>query len=230
MKESFDFSLMDFLAYLFPGTMMILVIAAVIRISPFKYLLYQIPLSFVVGVIMIACAYCVGVSISSAMASVEGLFLKYFRLSDPTARVELEGFESDVIDAFAKVFGDRGSWSTNHFLLARTLVCEKMPRCAAVIERQASLRQLRRNIVIPVLCLGIVGTITGVKVFLTSPNHRYWGAFLIPVSLFSCYLIARGLIKNGMHSNRRREMREVCFGLLTYNHGAMAPLPEKTSI
>lgn len=218
MKDSFDFSLMDFLAYLFPGTMMILVVTVLIRISPFRPLLYQIPLNFVVGVILIASAYCVGVSISSAMASIEGPLLRYLDLSDPIEVIPLKKFDKDVHNAFAQTFGDHGIWSKEHFYLARTLVCEKLPRCAATIERQASLRQIRRNLVMPVLFLGIVGAIAGLRTLLTNADCAYWGAILIPLSLAGSYFVARALIKNGMHANRNREMRDVCSGLLVYFH------------
>src|SRR5688572_26957624 len=119
MKDSFDFSLMDFLAYLFPGTMMILVITVLIRISPFGHLLYQIPLNLIVGVILIASAYCVGVTVSSATASIEGPLLRYFHLSDPVEVIPLSKFDHDVNNAFAQAFGDHGAWSRDHFYLAR---------------------------------------------------------------------------------------------------------------
>lgn len=216
MKDSFDFSLMDFLAYLFPGTMMILVIAVFIRISPFRGLLDHISLNLVVGIVLIASAYCVGVSISSAMVSIEAPLRKYFHLSNPIERVPLRQFENDVINAFAQTFGDHGAWSEDHFYLARTLVCEKLPRCAATIERQASLRQIRRNMVMPVLFLGIVGAIAGLQTLLTTSDRVYRGAILISMSLAGSYVVVRALVKNGMHANRNREMRDVCSGLLVY--------------
>lgn len=218
MKDSFDFSLMDFLAYLFPGTMMILVIALLIKISSLGQILYQIRLNFVVGVILIASAYCVGVSISSAMASIENFLLKFFRLSDPIETIPLRAFDEDVSKAFDNTFGNHGPWSKDHFYLARTLVCERLPECAATLERQASLRQIRRNLVIPVFFLGIAGVVAGLRTIFTNPNRYFLGGGLIILSLAATYIVARALIKHGMHANRNREMREVCSGLLVYDH------------
>lgn len=197
---------------------MILVVAALIRISPFEQLLFHVPVNLAVGVVLIAAAYCVGVTISSVMTSIEHSLLKYFRLSDPTAAIRFGKFNDDVTDAFAKIFGDRGEWSNSHFCLARALVYEKMPRLGAVIERQASLRQLRRNMVLPTFLLGIVGAIEGIKLWLIATNHSPWGPLLIAISLIGSYVVARALIKNGMYGNRQREMRDVCCGLLVYSH------------
>src|SRR5436190_13802503 len=97
MKEdSFSFSLIDFLAYLFTGTMMILAFAALLRVSPFKYLFLEIPFNLATGLILIACAYFVGVTISSFMVSLEEFLFRYFRLPSPTSTIQLENFEQDV--------------------------------------------------------------------------------------------------------------------------------------
>jgi hypothetical protein len=229
MKDFFEFSLADFLAYMFPGTLMILAIALLLRMSPFKQLVYQIPHNLVTGVILLSVAYCLGVAISSTMANFEGQLLKYFRLSDPIEVIPLKEFDNEVNNAFAQTFGDHRVWSREHFYLARTLVCEKLPRCAATIERQASLRQIRRNMVMPVLFLGIEGTIAGLKILLSNVGQARWGACMIALSLAGSYVVAAALVKNGMHANRTREMRDVCSGLLVYYHSSASSPAEKTN-
>lgn len=217
MKEdSFSFSLTDFLAYLFPGIIMLVAIAVLIRLSPYKYLLAEIPSNIITGVFLIACAYFVGISISSLMGSLQKPLDKFFDAYNPTSEIPLTNFEDDVKKAFINIFGDHGEWSRSHLYLARTLIREKMPKCVSVIERQSSLRQIRRNIVLPVLFLGVIGIIAGIKMIVNAKQVG-WGMSVILISSFGAYVIARTLIKNGTHANRKREVREVCCGLVAYN-------------
>jgi hypothetical protein len=196
--------------------MMLLAVSALIRISPYRFLLTEISLNLVGGLILAACAYIIGVAISSLMVSLEKPFNRFFKLSNPTGIIQFEGFEENVKSAFKDIFGDYGEWSKNHFYISRALVREKMPRCAAVIERQSSLRQIRRNSVLPVLFLGIVGALSGVRILLISVDQALWGAVVSLISLIVSYVIGKSLVRNGMHKNRKREVREVCCGLLAY--------------
>ena len=72
MKEdSFNFSLADFLAYLFPGTVALLAIAAMVRLSPFKELIIHMPSNLVTGLLLIGPSYFTGVIVSSLTYNLE---------------------------------------------------------------------------------------------------------------------------------------------------------------
>ncbi len=219
-EEAFKFRIQDFLAYLFPGTIMILAVAAFLSLSPFRNVVVDIPLNLTTGLLLIACAYFAGISLSSLMAIVEKYFEKFFGLTNPIHSLQLEGFEDDVMKAFNEIFGDHGVWDCNHFYLARALMRERMPSCAAEIERQDSLRQIRRNSVLPVLFLGLAGVLAGAKTAITGHDITFvvWGAILVLVSILIAGLVTNTLVKNGMYGNRKREVREVCSGLLAYYH------------
>jgi len=218
-EDSFSFSLSDFLAYVFPGTLLLLAVTALLRLSPFKHLLTEVPLNIVTGLMLAACAYVAGASLSSLMVSVERYLDMIFKFSNPTNSIQLKGFEDEVQKAFDDIFGKHGVWSANHFYIARALIREKMPYCAAVIDRQDSLRQIRRNSVLPILFLGLAGVGSGIKVCVEGTFYL-WGVGIILISLLSSCWVVKSIIKNGMHSNRRREVREVCSSLLAYHSQA----------
>jgi hypothetical protein len=154
------------------------------------------------------------------MAILEHYFEKVFGLANPVHSLQLDGFEEDVMNAFNEIFGDHGVWDCNHFYLARALIREKMPSCAAEIERQDSLRQIRRNSVLPVLFLGLAGVVAGVRIFFTSQvdSRFFWAVAFSLSSVVATVIITKTLVKNGMYGNRKREVREVCSGLLAYYH------------
>lgn len=222
MKEdSFKVSLSDFLAYLFPGVIMLLSLAAFLRLSRFKYLLYEIPQTLGTALVLVACAYFAGVAVSSLTVVFETILKRLIRpVRSLSSRVILkgcEGFSGDVEAAFNHTFGKHGEWSETHFYIARALVHEKMPNCAAIADRQNSLRQIRRNSVLPVLSLGAAGVIAGIQDKATNTGgSSLSGNTLIALSVISSVAVALSCLV-GMYENRKREARNVCTSLVTYH-------------
>lgn len=250
MKEvSFNFSLTDFLAYLFPGTVTLVAIAGFLSLTPFKELLFTIKTDIFTGIILIALAYSIGVIISSLTINYESKFYEFIlklkrKKNDSSnesaaslSRPQPEIFETEIINAFNNTFkikinngepGDKTSgqdvaakWTSDHFFAARSLVREKIPTCSMAIERQSSLRQMRRNSIIPVLLLGITGIIAAVQgLFFDDENKAqnkqflYW--LLLFIAVFGTPWTIYSLIKRMMR-NRERETREVCTGLLAFD-------------
>ncbi|HXQ36282.1 MAG TPA: hypothetical protein VN843_19880 [Anaerolineales bacterium] len=219
MKEySFNFSITDFLAYLFPGSLMILAVAAFLRITPFKEVVYQLPLNIVTGLLLVALAYFVGIAVSSVTGSLEKSIDRVFGSRDPVDQIQAIGIEGQVKEAFDELFGNLGEWSANHFYISRLFIMEHMTNCARVIERYGSLRQMRRNSILPVMVWGLLGVGCGLKIIL---EHSYqptyvWGIGLVGFSILGSVVLIRNLVKVGMYKNRAREIREVCCCLLVY--------------
>ena len=217
MKESYmKFSFNDFLAYLFPGTVMLLSIIFTLLLTPAKQILVEIPYNFASGTIAVILAYFTGVIVSSFTYSFEDKIYKLLKHSDPIDSVQLPGFEEKVKSTFDEVFGNHGEWGRNHFFISRSIIRELAPQAAEAAGRQNTLRQLRRNSIIPIWFLCLSGCLWGYHhAFLINHwlNH-FWGVFLIITSVVSCVIITYFLIAVGMHRNRKREVREICTAII----------------
>lgn len=216
MKESWlDFSLTDFLAYFVPGTVTLVALGAIVRLSPFKNVLTRLPLNLVAGLILIALSYFVGILVSSLTYNLDSKLLKLCGLREPRAEIPLETFHDDVSMAFRDVFRIEKAWSIDHFYLMRSLVQEKMPAAWREISRQEALRQLRRNSIIPVLLLGTLGVYAGGLAI--SDGFRPLGTSLILFAVTGVWMVVNKLVKAGLYSNRRRAARELCTALLVFH-------------
>jgi hypothetical protein len=161
MDISSRLSLVDFLAYLFPGIVGALGIYLLLLLTPLASILSAIPKDLATGVVFLGVSYILGVILSgfSEMVLREQ---EARRRGGAKDKIYLPGFERNVIDAFQAIFTidhtNKQEWSTTHFYLCRALVTEYMPNAAQVIQRQSSLRQLRMNMTLPILiwlCVGV---------------------------------------------------------------------------
>jgi hypothetical protein len=152
-----DLFFADFLAYLFPGTVTLIALAAAVSLSPFRRLLTGMSANVVTGFLLVALSYFAGTVISSLTYNLEARFRRHFKLQDPRTEIPLDSFRIEIQVAFQEIFGVEWGCSVDHFYLARSLIRERMPSSMRVIDRQSSLRQLRRNSIIPTVLLGVIG-------------------------------------------------------------------------
>ncbi len=228
MDISSRFSLIDFLAYLFPGMLGTLGIYLLLFLTPLKDTLANLPKDFTVGILFLALSYVLGV-IFSGFAELLMREWKIRRHGGLKERINLQGFEGEVSQAFKNIFEitkeDEANWSIAHYYLCRSLVLEYMPKAAQVIERQSSLRQLRMNMIPSILIWLAVGASWGYKIL---GDLTTWGIVLIvfSVSLSSIILI---IIVNRMNSNEEREVRETLTAFIAGNKaGAFKAIKEKS--
>jgi hypothetical protein len=102
--------------------------------------------------------------------------------------------------------------------------------CIGQVQGQIGrLRKNRANANLPsqvsqvynhLLFLGGAGVFAGAKIVSNDRDGilTNWGIALIIISILTSGLLVYTLVKNGMYSNRKREVREVCSGLLAYYH------------
>ncbi len=219
MKEiSFNFSLTDFLAYFFPGIILVFGGVVFFKIIFFQPLTINVDVSLTTGLILAASAYFVGTINASLTPIIEKKINRFFGLSSPLLTIQLDGFENDVQTAFDEIFGTRNFWSMDHFFITRALIQENMPKCAESSNRQSALRQARLNSLIPVLFYGLIGVTQGAKflwIYGFKDTMTFWGIGFILISIFGSYIVIRQLVIR-LGENRKREVREVYAGLLSF--------------
>lgn len=216
MKEDWlDFSLTDFLAYFVPGTVTLIALSALVKLSPFRSFLMALPSNLVTGLLLVGLAYFVGILESTLTYSLDQRLLKLYGLDDPRASIPLECCAADVSEAFREVFQVEKIWSIDHFYLLRSLIQEKMPAAWREVSRQEALRQLRRNSIIPVLLLGSAGAYAGALAISTGGSRRF-GICLILFSTVGVWVLLKKLARSGLYANRRRATRELCTALLVF--------------
>jgi len=221
-----DLSLADFLAYLFPGAVALIALGVVLELSPFKRLLTEMAANVLTGFLLIALSYFVGIVISSLTYNLEEPLRKHYKLQDPRSEIPLDSFHEEVRGAFQETLGIEWNGSVDHFYLARSLIREKMPPSARVIDRQGALGQLRRNSIIPVVLLGIVGGYAGVLA-VCNEQQWVWGSGLALFSVLGSWVVLAKLVQ-GLHKNRRREARETYAALLVYYSQSKKRNPKDT--
>jgi hypothetical protein len=214
MDISNQFSLVDFLAYLFPGITGVLGIYLLLLLTPLSTSLMSLPIDLTTGVLLLALSYVLGVVFSGfAEIIVRGrIRRKSFQWVKET--IQVPGFEEEIETAFCVTLGsgdEKVEWSASHFYLCRSMVLEFMPGVAPRVRRQISLRQLRMNLLPAVTLWVIAGVAWGIKVI--GDNMRAWGYGLIAGSVGFWVLVVWALA-NRMASNERREVREVLTAFL----------------
>lgn len=215
MEISDQFSLVDFLAYLFPGVVGALGLYLLLLLTPLGPSLISLPVDWTTGVLLLALSYVLGV-ILSGFAEIVVRFVAQRRSSVWVKEtIPVPGFREEIESAFWATFGGAGEdasvWSVTHFHLCRSMVFEFMPGLAQWIQRQSSLRQLRMNL-IPGVTLWLIGGVGwGIKVL--SGGRSVWGCALIVGSVVLWFLVV-GAIVDRMERNEERETREVLTAFL----------------
>jgi len=216
MDVSKQFSLTDFLAYFFPGLFATIGLFLLLLLTPLNNLLFSISIDIVTGTIFLVISYIIGVILAGFSGDVVfGLEKIRGGYKNPNKLIPILEFQDEIIDAFKKVFGAgekrKTSWSEWHFQLCRAIVLEKMPAVARRVERENSLRQLRINLVSPIIIWMLAGVGWGIWCILFSTKE--WGIVLLVISLLVS-LISLNRVLSRMYANDRREVREVLTGFL----------------
>jgi|GEM_PF-3131722 len=214
MDISSRFSSIDFFAYLFPGIAGTLGLLVLLSLTPLKGTLNILSADLSTGILFLTVSFIMGV----AYAGFSEIAIKW---REPEARasikisIPLTEFEDEIRKAFHDVLKlnrkEKVQWSKDHFYLCRSLVFEKMPNCAQLIQRQIGLRQLRMNMTFPIIIWFVVSVAWGIKNI--TNNNLFWGITLIIVSV-SLVIPTFLMIINRMDSNERREVREVLVAFL----------------
>lgn len=233
------FSLKDFVAYLFPGLTWLLAIIAMLatndqirssmgsvsEIEGFSIvaILFGVPVSYLLGAVASSIASPFEKVIIYITKKVELLYLSYRSNNNGISE---EKYSSRILWEYSEVrlllresFKGMPEFNlivdkikdNNLYYVARTLVGESIPSVIDSSARQDSLRQMRRNSIIPIIFWGITGLVwTECKGKGFDPNLvsaiRY-------ISIYLCPFIVIILFSGILHNNYRRE-RDVLIGLL----------------
>ncbi len=228
MDFSNRFSLVDFLAYLFPGIVASLGLGVLLLLTPLKDAITLIPADLATGILFLTVSYLVGVILSGFSE----ITTKWRRggkgLDVMQTSILVPGFQEDVRRAFRAMFKPHYEgeieWSRTHFYLCRSLVYERMPNAALVIQRQSALRQLRMNLIFPMLIWFGAGLGWGIWCFYN--NLLVWGIVLIALSI-ALVILTLSMIINRMNSNEYREVREVLAAFLAGYTTGMFDRPDR---
>ena len=221
MDISEKFSLVDFLAYLFPGIVGTLGLYVLLLLTPLKPFLASLPKDITTGILLLALSYVIGVVLSGIVEI--ALKLRAKRKAHVWIRdtIPVPGFQQEVITAFKATFGENSDrqveWSASHFYLCRSTVFECMPALASFIQRQSSLRQLRMNLIPATAIWSAAGIGWGIQ--LITNDGLAWG-YTVAIGAAILWFPLVGTILNRMNRNEEREVREVLTAFLTgYRRG-----------
>ncbi|MCP4368794.1 MAG: hypothetical protein GY797_11880 [Deltaproteobacteria bacterium] len=216
MDISSKFSLVDFLAYLFPGFVSTLGLYLLFLLTPLNSLLISVSLDLFTGLLILTLSYVIGV-VLSGFAEISVRYIAERQEKVWVKRtIPIPGFQKEIIAAFNDIFREVNSdketeWSATCFHLCRSLVFEFMPGLAQTIQRQSSLRQLRMNLLPAVTIWAVAGIAWGI--YLVNVQVSGWGYGLIVGTLILWVPIVRS-ISNRMNRNEKRETREVLTAFL----------------
>lgn len=207
---------MDFLAYLLPGaTALVALVAMLGSLADWGpnalSVLQDLSAATAVAIVApLATAFSYVLGVLSSTLYPESLE-KRFKERDPLASIHPPEAEPYVRRAFEEVFGQGGTWtwSATHFYLARAAVSEFLPATAARAYRQGSLRQFRRNLLIPILLWWLA---SNVWLFAGQASWGWKAVGAIALTFVAAGTYYR-LFATGVIENRKREVREILCGL-----------------
>ncbi len=214
MDISNRFSLVDFLAYMFPGVVGTLGLYILLLLTPLKDILQHLSADLATGILFLIVSFILGI-VFSGFSEMAIKWREPEERSRIKSSIPLSNFEDDIVSAFGNILKpnqeNATQWSKDQFYLCRSLVFEKMPNCTQLIQRQIGLRQLRMNLAFPIIIWFIAGLGWGIHQIRN--NDQFWGIILVAVSM-SFVIPVFIMIMNRMDSNERREVREVLSAFL----------------
>ncbi len=202
MDISSRFSLVDFLAYFFPGIFGTIGIYVLLLLTPLQNALTLVKVDLAIGVLLLALCYVIGVILSGFSEIVVKKFGSRFKVK---ASLLVPGFEERIIVYFNDFIGiddKKGEWSLADFYICRSIVLDVMPNAAQMIQRQSSLRQLRLNLIPTIVIWFFAGVGWGIHLI------NSWGTPLM-IASFLISMITIVTLLERMQSNEAREVREV---------------------
>lgn len=218
-----QFSVMDFLAYLFPGIFGTLGLFILLLLTPMKDTLLSIPLDFTTGLIFITSGYALGVFLSGFSASILRFIERVTKYQSSWVSVLVSEFNvAEFANAFKGVFGSSSTtqfeWNKSHFYLCRAMVYEYMPNMAQYTQRQNALVVMRRNLMAPIGIWLFTGI--GWGVWTIGNGRTDWGITLISLSILVTISVAVSTVSR-MHDSSARVSRYVISAFVAgYKAGA----------
>jgi hypothetical protein len=186
-----------------------------VRLTPLSSSLNALPSDLTSGLIFLALSYILGVIFSGFSISLAEWVEKIQKHKAAWETLQPEKFQEEILHAFCEVFSpgkeNSNQWSREHFYLCRSLVIEKMPAVAQNAERQSSLRQIRRNLIFPILIWLTVGVLWGVNTI--NAGQPAWGISLILLSTLVFIFTLRATLAR-MYTNETREVRRFLIAFL----------------
>ncbi len=234
-KIKFNFSLTDFLAYLFPGIGGLLGLWIIMRAIPtMQAWMAHLKLDFTTGIVVIALAYCFGV-LSSSVVSV--LFStddndKMMKVENPINNPLLLDFRDTLKDEFEKKFGCQEKWGKKQFYMIRAIIQQFSPEVVFIAERQNALRQLRRNIVLVTVIWAFALVLHSIKQLFEqiSVSNSVGIVFSVLGIIIGVFFAVFGpkRLKSGMIRNRAFEVRDYSLHfILLSKRGCLKKLTEQ---
>ncbi|MCH2534688.1 MAG: hypothetical protein MK008_09635 [Bdellovibrionales bacterium] len=151
-------------------------------------------------------AFFLGIISSSLMHFLEKYIIFRFLVNDPLESIHLSRFKGTILNAFNQLTGYHGSWSKEHFYIARALVREKASVSAIESSKQSFFRQFRRNSFVFIVAFFIL---FDVKVY---NAMEFW---LLAILIFLEVIFVGYFLYTGIILNRKREVNEVSAGVVT---------------
>jgi hypothetical protein len=219
-----QFSLTDFLAYLFPGTIGLAALIALSQIiepaetikiiDPASYVANNLPKSVelfvtvITGLFGIAASYVLGIMFSSItfLLGIEKIINRLWKARNPYRNGHLTSLHSEIdkVNEYLLNLKSRPNEkdldSGSLFYIYRGVVRAEDIKTTVFAERQSSLRQIRRNLILPLILWGIVLVL----------YYPYNNSFLY-IALTLIILSIIGIVK-GINRNREFEVRDYCLG------------------
>ena len=209
------FSLVDFLAYLFPGIVSTLGLFLLLLLTPLGPLLLSLPIDLATGVLVLVLSYVIGVLLSGFAEIAVKWIARITHRTWSRETIRMTAFRPQILAAFHALFEEdtepQDKWMAQRFYLCRSLVFEHMPALAPFIQRQGSLRELRMNLLPAITVWLSVGIAWGT--WAIRNGMVCWGYALIAGSV-ALWVLVGWVLYNRMNRNEQREVREVLTAFL----------------
>jgi len=215
MEFSNKFSLVDFLAYFFPGGLTAIGLTLLLLLTP---IFDKVPLLkidwLVAGILLVIISYSIGV-IFSGFAEIIEFRIAIKRTPRIKATIPLPELEDDIIQSVKELLEKpkeyKLDWSASHYYVCRSYLWKYAPEVTEIMVRETSMRQLRLNLLHTVTVWALASVGWGTKLL---SNHLFgWGIILLIIPVLAWYPLCQSLI-NRMRSNEEREVREVLSAFL----------------
>lgn len=215
MELSNKFSLVDFLAYLFPGGLTAIGLVLLLLLTPVFNNLPNFQVDWLAaGILLIIISYSIGV-IFSGFAEILEYRIAIKRYPRIKATIPFPELKNDIIQAMNELLGkpkeNNLEWTVSHYYLCRSFIWKYVPEAKEILVRETSIRQLRLNLLHTVTVWALAGIGWGIK--LINDQILGWGIILLVGSMLAWYPLCQTLI-NRMRSNEAREVREVLSAFL----------------
>lgn len=221
------FSIKDFLAYLFPGSVSLFGIYLLLWLTPLKDEMSLEQHSLFAILFLLIISYSIGIILAGPSTQIYKWYKRFLLGKDylhARETIPVPGFEEEIKAAFINIFNSKGDkefkWTSSHFYICRSLITEYMPNAAYSAQRQSGIHQLRRNLFTPLIIWLINGIIWGIT--FTIGEKYIWGITLISIALILFIVLANYIILR-LNKNEEREVREILTAFVAgYKKGIFA--------